>query len=174
MNQMISGSGLYPIRLLDESEWLTPDEITMVNTLETVLSGTDGGRALALGMLAPLIYNCAVKIILDNSGSMGLDMFGSQVPGINGRVHGDRRWLEARSPKVMLQSPCGGNRVYFQNKDEALRQLFRWEANCCYGQCPNPCGGCCGPFGFCAPGFKDQQYDSPIDPRHRRWKFQIS
>lgn len=141
MDQLQSGSGLFPVRLLDESEWLSEEEVRMVDDLERrVLAGTGGGRALALDMLTPVVYNINTKIILDNSGSMGLGMFGPM-----------------QSSAITLKDPCGVPH-YFTDKDAALRQLFQWEANICCGRCPNPCGGCCGPAGFCAPNAHTQTY----------------
>lgn len=78
MDQMVSGSGLYPIRLLDNS-WFTEREKTMVMQLEQLLQGTGHSYDLARDMLAPIVYDVDVRIILDNSGSMQLDMFGRQV-----------------------------------------------------------------------------------------------
>eukprot|EP00928_Gymnodinium_smaydae_P038137 TRINITY_DN26359_c0_g1_i1.p1 TRINITY_DN26359_c0_g1~~TRINITY_DN26359_c0_g1_i1.p1 ORF type:complete len:501 (+),score=63.78 TRINITY_DN26359_c0_g1_i1:50-1504(+) len=78
MDQMVSGSGLYPIRLLDDS-WLTQRELGMVQQLERVLEGTLHATNLARDMLTPLIYGVDVRIVLDNSGSMRLDMFGNLI-----------------------------------------------------------------------------------------------
>jgi len=77
MDQMCSGSGLYPVRLLDDS-WLLPEEQQMVIRLEQELSQTGRAHELAWDMLTPLVYNVDVKVVLDNSGSMQLDMFGQQ------------------------------------------------------------------------------------------------
>jgi len=76
MDQMVSGSGLYPPRLLDPT-WLTEAEATIVDRLGELLAGTGNPHGLAMDMLSILIYNVDVRIILDNSGSMQLDMFGN-------------------------------------------------------------------------------------------------
>lgn len=78
MDQMVSGSSFYPIRLLDD-DWLTPRETAMVQQLETVLAPTSHAPLMARDMLAPLIYGIDVRIVLDNSGSMTLDMLGNSV-----------------------------------------------------------------------------------------------
>jgi len=75
MDQMTSGSGLFPIRLLDEG-WLLPEEKAMVEEIERLLGSTGRARDLAWDMLTPVVYDVEVKIVLDNSGSMALDMFG--------------------------------------------------------------------------------------------------
>merc|ERR1712176_1071179 len=78
MDQMVSGSGLYPIRLLDDS-WFSQQELQMIVQLERILRDTMQAPNLARDMLAPLIYDLDVRIILDNSGSMQLDMFGNAI-----------------------------------------------------------------------------------------------
>eukprot|EP00931_Biecheleriopsis_adriatica_P087850 TRINITY_DN62262_c0_g1_i1.p1 TRINITY_DN62262_c0_g1~~TRINITY_DN62262_c0_g1_i1.p1 ORF type:complete len:567 (-),score=51.05 TRINITY_DN62262_c0_g1_i1:61-1695(-) len=80
MDQMVSGSGLYPIRYLEDT-WLTPTELEMVHRLERVLQDTGLSHALARDMLTPIIYDIEVALVLDNSGSMSLDMFGQRVTG---------------------------------------------------------------------------------------------
>jgi len=83
MDQMISGSGLYPLRLLDTS-WFTPKELTMISRLEYLLQDTGHAHTLAYDMLTPLIYDIEVAIVLDNSGSMNMDMFGQMPPAATG------------------------------------------------------------------------------------------
>jgi len=78
MDQMLSGSGLYPVRLL-EDRWFTEREKAMVLQLEQLLQPTGHQRDLARDMLAPMMYDIDKRIILDNSGSMQLDMFGQTV-----------------------------------------------------------------------------------------------
>eukprot|EP00927_Polykrikos_kofoidii_P048034 TRINITY_DN42273_c0_g1_i1.p1 TRINITY_DN42273_c0_g1~~TRINITY_DN42273_c0_g1_i1.p1 ORF type:complete len:546 (-),score=75.63 TRINITY_DN42273_c0_g1_i1:71-1708(-) len=78
MDQMVSGSGLYPPRLLDDS-WFSTEELAKVAALEVLLERTSHARDLARDMMTPLIYGIEVKIVLDNSGSMQLDMFGKTV-----------------------------------------------------------------------------------------------
>lgn len=80
MDQMVSGSGLYPPRLLEDA-WFTSQECEMVTALERVLTNTGQASILARDMLTPLIYDIDVRIILDNSGSMQLDMFGQSAGG---------------------------------------------------------------------------------------------
>ena len=76
MDQMVSGSGLYPPRLLDPT-WLTEAEVAMVDRLGEVLAGTGNPHGLAMDLLSILIYDVDVRIVLDNSGSMHLDMLGN-------------------------------------------------------------------------------------------------
>ncbi|CAE8709177.1 unnamed protein product [Polarella glacialis] len=83
MDQMVSGSGLFPLRLLDD-DWFTGRERSMIQQLEHVLEGTGNSHALARDMLAPVVYGIDVRIILDNSGSMQLDMFGNDPPRSSG------------------------------------------------------------------------------------------
>jgi hypothetical protein len=87
MDQMVSGSGLYPIRMLEDT-WLLPAELQMVGALEQILQYTGNAQRLARDMLTPLIYNIDVRIILDNSGSMSLDMYGDVVDSYGGGYAG--------------------------------------------------------------------------------------
>lgn len=75
MDQLVSGSGLYPPRLLDDS-WFSKQEMHMIQDLERILEGTTHASTLARDMLSLPIYGIDVRIILDNSGSMSLDMLG--------------------------------------------------------------------------------------------------
>lgn len=75
MDQMLSGSDFYPPRLLDDT-WFTPEEHTMIHRLEALLQSTGHAHSLSRDMLTPLIYGTEVVIVLDDSGSMNLDMFG--------------------------------------------------------------------------------------------------
>jgi len=77
-------------------------------------------------------------------------------------------WIDqtTRGVQVKTNGSSSGWGRQFPSSDQALDWMFsRGCANW------NPLGGCCGPSGFCAPGRKKQQYDSPLDPRHRRWAF---
>ncbi|CAE7784305.1 unnamed protein product [Symbiodinium sp. CCMP2456] len=69
MDQMISGSGLYPPRLLDTS-WFTPKELTMISRLEHLLQDTGHAHTLAYDMLTPLIYDIEAKTVLRFASSM--------------------------------------------------------------------------------------------------------
>ena len=75
MDQMLSGSDFYPPRLLDDT-WFTPEEHAMIHRLEALLQSTGHAHSLSRDMLTPLIYGTEVVIVLDDSGSMNLDMFG--------------------------------------------------------------------------------------------------
>ena len=79
MDQMTSGSGLFPV------------------SLESVLQRTGHGRNLALDMLTPRIYNLNVKIILDNSGSMGLDMMGEKNTSA-----ARNRWIDSKCSYISV------------------------------------------------------------------------
>lgn len=98
MDQMVSGSGYYPPRLLDSS-WLTQRERAMVEQLEVHLQDTLHAGNLARDMLTPLLFDVDVRIVLDNSGSMSLDMLGQPLTqrfaGIEAENPNDRRALEA-------------------------------------------------------------------------------
>jgi hypothetical protein len=76
MDQLVSGSGLMPLRDLG-NEWLTMEEQATRDKLAVELAGTGQGYLLATDMLAPTVYDFDVRIILDDSGSMECDMFGS-------------------------------------------------------------------------------------------------
>lgn len=80
MDQMVSGSGFFPPRLLSD-DWFTDDERVMLRCLVPLLEGTAHGAFLARDMLTPLLYDVDVRIILDNSGSMQLDMLGGMPQG---------------------------------------------------------------------------------------------
>ena len=119
MDQMTSGSGLFPIRHIDEQEWLTPEEIAMVTSLEAVLQRTGHGRNLALDMLTPRIYNLNVKIILDNSGSMGLDMMGEQTASAG------NRWIDSKCGYISVTNPNSTvNTRRYYDIDEVPRPLY--------------------------------------------------
>lgn len=75
MDQMVSGSELYPPRLLDDA-WFTAEEDAKMNQLEAMLMGTGHAHSLSRDIMTPLIYGTEVAIVLDDSGSMNLDMFG--------------------------------------------------------------------------------------------------
>lgn len=75
MDQMVSGSELYPPRLLDDA-WFTAEEHAKMNQLEAMLMGTGHAHSLSRDIMTPLIYGTEVAIVLDDSGSMNLDMFG--------------------------------------------------------------------------------------------------
>jgi len=98
MDQMVSGSGYYPPRLLDYS-WFTPREQAMVEQLEVLLQDTFHAENLARDMLTPLLFGVDVRIVLDNSGSMGLDMLGrpltQRFAGIEAENPYDLRTLQA-------------------------------------------------------------------------------
>ena len=78
MDQMVSGSELYPPRLLDDA-WFTAEEHAKMNQLEAMLIGTGHAHSLSRDILTPLIYGSEVAIVLDDSGSMNLDMFGQYI-----------------------------------------------------------------------------------------------
>jgi len=139
MDQMVSGSGLFPPRLLSQ-DWLLPHEQVMVSRLERLLQGTGRGRDLAFDMLTPLIYDVDVKVVLDNSGSMQLDMFGqmpssyynnnfieAQGPENPGLMRGllSSKWTSWRSrPTAVAPSPLNPHRRRWFFARDALR---RWK-----------------------------------------------
>lgn len=164
MDQMMSGSGLFPIRHIDEQEWLTPEEIGMVTSLEAVLQRTGHGRNLALDMLTPRIYNLNVKIILDNSGSMGLDMMGEQT-----NTGPTNTWIDKTCSYISVTNQNGNPNRYY-DIDQAFAAMFdasQPQCNCCCRMF----AGCCGANGPCPPLPVPQRIQGGIDPRHRRWFF---
>ena len=105
MDQMVSGSGLYPIRLLD-SAWFTPRERAMISQLEAILQDTGHAHTLAYDMLTPLIYDIEVAIVLDNSGSMNLDMLGQVPPA--GSIEVESGMRPGLLDRVLKRSLPGG------------------------------------------------------------------
>lgn len=73
MDQLNSGSGLYPPRFLDDT-WFTKQEKLMIQQLEVVLAETGSAAAMARDMMALRIYDIDVRIICDDSGSMNNSM----------------------------------------------------------------------------------------------------
>jgi len=140
MDQMVSGSGFYPIRLLDES-WLTPREVGMVQQLERLLEGTGHGHSLAMDMLTFLVYDVDVRIVLDNSGSMSLDMFGRAMRGtsIDATSYEDPSllrqalnsslppgWFSNINVRTNLQSARGGPSPFHRRWWFARDAIRRW------------------------------------------------
>jgi hypothetical protein len=151
---MVSGSGLYPPRLLD-MDWFTEEEKKMIAALETLLQGTGHARTLALDMMTPRLYDIKVKIILDNSGSMSLDMMGENI--MMGGIDGKAQFITVAGTR------------YF-SLDEAYRAIFTSSQSCCSQTCCC-CAGSCGPNGPCPPQPVPQRMTDGLDPRHRRWFF---
>ena len=75
MDQVVSGSDLYPLRLLEDG-WFTRQEIAMIGKLEQILQGTGHARDLTRDMLTPLVYDIEVMIVLDSSRFMASSMLG--------------------------------------------------------------------------------------------------
>lgn len=75
MDQLVSGSGLYPPRHL-ANEWFTDEELQMITQLEKLLAVTGHGEVMARDMMALKIYDVDIRIIVDDSGSMTWSMFG--------------------------------------------------------------------------------------------------
>jgi len=100
MDQMNSGSGLFPPRMLNDT-WFTPDEKRMVKELSQILVGTGRATELSLDMLTPLLYNIKVDIVLDDSGSMRADMFGPRCTDRNAAL---QRVTQPRSCCGLLPS----------------------------------------------------------------------
>ncbi len=81
MDQLVSGSGLYPLRFLDNS-WFSEEELKICEDLTMIgiqgAGSTTNERATAINhqlardLLAPLVYGIDVRIVLDNSGSKHL------------------------------------------------------------------------------------------------------
>jgi len=106
MDQMLSGSGLYPPRLL-EQEWLTTAERAKYENLVRLCGDTGNPHELAMDLLSLLIYRVDVRIILDNSGSMGLDLFGQGVNTSSSSPRGSA-WIDERT----MENPSLMREVY--------------------------------------------------------------
>jgi hypothetical protein len=65
----------------------------MVSALEGLLANTGNARDLARDMLTPVVYGVDVRIILDDSGSMQLDMFGQVID----QAASGQRWIDQTS-----------------------------------------------------------------------------
>lgn len=66
----------------------------MVRQLEVILQGTDHAHSLARDMLTPLIYDLEIAFVLDDSGSMNLDMPpGHKSEGFEGELEADQLGL---------------------------------------------------------------------------------
>eukprot|EP00811_Abedinium_folium_P033208 NODE_6190_length_1696_cov_9.650733.p1 GENE.NODE_6190_length_1696_cov_9.650733~~NODE_6190_length_1696_cov_9.650733.p1 ORF type:complete len:482 (-),score=121.00 NODE_6190_length_1696_cov_9.650733:251-1633(-) len=114
MDQMISGSGLFPVRLLPSS-WLLPQELHAVSQLEALLAGTGRAHDLAMDLLSLAVYDIDVRVVLDNSGSMELDMFGQRLNFSQGD------WISARSPE---------NEWMLRNVLQTKQNMMRFPVTC--------------------------------------------
>lgn len=75
MDQMVSGSGLYPPRLLAD-DWFTNGELHQLHKLENLLTRTKHAPELARDLMSLALYDIDVRVVVDNSASMGRNMFG--------------------------------------------------------------------------------------------------
>lgn len=107
MDQLCSGSGLFPPRHLDDS-WFTPEELQMISSLERLLQATGHAAELARDMMALRIYDIDIRIIADDSGSMSCGMIG----GFDGG------WGRSGWTKEMIQTVFG--RRAFRPDDLAM------------------------------------------------------
>lgn len=78
----------------------------MVRQLEVILQGTDHAHSLARDMLTPLIYDLEIAFVLDDSGSMNLDMFGQCIPRRD--ITATTPWNAIALVKALRQSLPGG------------------------------------------------------------------
>lgn len=99
MDQLCSGSCLYPPRLLDET-WFTTEEKEMIKQLERLLAPTGQAEVLSRDMMALKMYDIDVRIILDDSGSMNAGMMS------DGGWRSNNEWTRDRMQKVF------GNRAF--------------------------------------------------------------
>eukprot|EP00936_MAST-01D_sp_MAST-1D-sp1_P002848 g2848.t1 len=211
---MVSGDGFYPPRLLSDG-WFTPEEHIMIDRIEAIVAGDDeeetlaedrrssigsrrdgggsgpsGGRyrALAMDLLTPRLFGVDVRLVLDDSGSMSLDMFGE--PTRNARAA--RRGQEPESmlmqraaamdfPDGTPTEPCGGcgccvcvegeqsSGVYrgITDVDEAFELFFDATRRPAARLCP------CRPLPCCPaqPAPQIVTRCKGLDPRLRRWAF---
>ena len=111
-DQLVSGSGLFPPRLLGRG-WLSADEEAMLRRVEALVAGPAGTDTssvlLARDLLAARLYNLDVRIVLDNSGSMSLDLFGEECTA---RAAPTIPWIEQHARTLTIPSGdpgvCGG------------------------------------------------------------------
>eukprot|EP00928_Gymnodinium_smaydae_P074145 TRINITY_DN57210_c0_g1_i1.p1 TRINITY_DN57210_c0_g1~~TRINITY_DN57210_c0_g1_i1.p1 ORF type:complete len:561 (-),score=43.41 TRINITY_DN57210_c0_g1_i1:210-1676(-) len=94
MDQMCSGSGFFPPRLLHD-DWFSQLELEMISKLERLLQGTGHAALLARDMMALRIYDVDIRIIADDSSSMGAGMIGRE---LYRNDHGG--WTQARVQRV--------------------------------------------------------------------------
>ena len=95
MDQMLSGSGHYPVRLLDQ-DWLSADEQNKYQALAQLCADSGNPHELAMDLLSLLVHKIDVRVILDNSGSMALDLFGN-APGNGGDSRNGSGWINEQS-----------------------------------------------------------------------------
>ena len=141
LDQLVSGDGFYPPRLLSDG-WFTPEEHIMIERIEAIIAGDDeeaaqaedrrsrsagqdggsgsgpsGGRyrALAMDLLTPRLFGVDVRLVLDDSGSMSLDMFGETTGNARAARHGQepesmlmQRAAAMDFPDGTPTEPCGG------------------------------------------------------------------
>ncbi|CAK9039041.1 unnamed protein product [Durusdinium trenchii] len=95
----------WAVEFLDDS-WFSEEEKVMVRQLEVILQGTDHAHSLARDMLTPLIYDLEIAFVLDDSGSMNLDMFGQCIPRRD--ITATTPWNAIALVKALRQSLPGG------------------------------------------------------------------
>lgn len=120
----------------------------MVHQLEEILQQTGHGREIALDMLTPRLYNIDVRIILDNSGSMSLDMMGENAFRSAGYGY-SVPWIEEQCPYISVDSRGVSYRQQYYDLDSAFEAMWQSSQPCCGAT--NACAGCCGPNGPCPP-----------------------
>merc|ERR1719181_1055937 len=101
MDQLCSGSGLFPPRLLND-EWFTDEELAMVGRLEVLFKDTGHAQMLSRDVMALKIFDVDVRIIADDSGSMSWSMLRQA----NNTGYGGSGWNQARVQQVF------GNRAF--------------------------------------------------------------
>jgi len=95
MDQLCSGSGLFPPRLLSD-EWFTPEELAMAGRLEDLFKDTGHAQMLARDVMALKIFDVDVRIIADDSGSMTWSM----LRGARDSTYEGSGWTRDRVQKV--------------------------------------------------------------------------
>lgn len=95
MDQLCSGSGLFPPRLLMD-EWFTEEELAMVGRLEALFKDTGHAQMLSRDIMALRIFDVDVRIIADDSGSMSWSMLRQA----NNMGYGGSGWNQARVQQV--------------------------------------------------------------------------
>lgn len=100
MDQLVSGTGLYPPRMLND-DWFSDEELAMIHALTDLLQTTGFGGPMARDMLSLKIYDVDIRIIVDDSGSMGSNMFGTYAN--RGNNCGNTAWDQQRLNQVFGQ-----------------------------------------------------------------------
>jgi len=100
----------------------------MIARLEHVLAETGHAHNLARDMLTPVVYNVDVRIILDNSGSMSLDMLG-RIPtggcGIDNKTSPDNNFVQQTLNSLPVPFSASGRARFLRPPQGGLSPFHR-------------------------------------------------